>query len=323
MSILSALSIKKTLFSGFVACLLSATLTTGAWADTQIAEPAQASLATPDWSLINLRLEDVAQDHINAFGFIIDAHAEIDLQNTDWDAGNLSFRFDVQSSDLLLLSTPNPLSVQLSGQFDVKTTDLGTDKKVNLTAEVSLNGDVVSVLRHINELIADCSTYDRADMFMVHFCAYSEHIAQNNDASTYQPALESLRDALVTLAPNNNRVPLIPPFNNQKGWMDEFFSVLMGALITGDDTSSSVVAEIDLSTLLNFPAQGQAVLKISNGSLLLSLTGEAVLSDADYSSYKNTLQKGLLLLQDGDPDFMAEIYQYSFLVFGLIEGFLN
>lgn len=316
MSILLSLSVKTPILRGLFAALMC--VSTSAWAKVQ--EDTYSTMAL-DWELINVRLADVAQDHINAFGFILDAHAEVDTQSTDWDAGNLKMRFDVQSTDLSLLSTPNPMSVQLNGQFDLQTTDLGADQKIDIAAEISLNGDVISVLRHVNELIADCSTYDRSDLFMVNFCAYSDHIMQNSDASSYQPALESLRDALITLSPTH-RLPLLP-FTYQKSWMDEFFSVLASALVTGDEDSSSVVADIDLSTFLNFPVQGTVTLKISNESLSIILSGQALLPTAEYDAYKNTLHGGLILFQDGDADFMSEIYQYSFLIFGLIEGFLN
>lgn len=276
------------------------------------------SVYTPDWSLINIRLTDVAQDHINAFGFVLDAHAEVDVAATDWDKGDLRLRFDVQSVDLSLLSTPNPVSVQLTGQFAVNTVDLGLTKEVDVEAEISLSGGVIHVLRHINELIADCSIYDPTETFMVHFCAYSDHIAQNDDPASYQPALESLRDAILSLSPQSS--PLL--FRN-KGWMEDFFDVLAQAIVTGDESSSSVVADIDLSTLLSFPVQGQATLRIDASAITLSLKGKAVLSNADYDSYKQVLGNGLSLFQNGDQDFMSEVYQYSFLIFGLIEGFLN
>lgn len=301
------MAVRKYAFLGLLTSLLGLSLM-----------PTQKTWAAPDWQLVNHRLANVAADHINAFGFVHDAHATIDEAFTDWDAGNLKAQFDVQSVDLFLLSTPDPQNIQLNGDFQLQTQDLGLQKEITAHAEISISGNIVFLLRHLNELIADCSVYDATELFMVHFCAYSDIVAQSDDVSTYQPALEELKKAILTFSPAQGS-PVLP----QKSWVDEVFNVLLNSKISGDEISVSLFADIDLNSVFNLPIMANAELKITSKDISILLNGSALINNSDYEAYKNTIESALVAFQNGDQDTMAGLYQYSFLIFGLIEGFLN
>lgn len=279
--------------------------------------PSEAK-ASPDWTLINTGLTDVANDHVNAFGFIHSAHVFVDVTQTNWTQGRFVAGFDVQSIDLLLLSSTDIVNIELSGSVDLQTKDIDAQsKQVDMSFEVALTGGVIDVLRHINELIADCSAVGADETFLIEFCAYSSIIAGTDDVSKYALAMEHLKAAILSL--NNVNTSLTGSF----AWLSEFFNVLSAATITGDDTSVNIDSQIALQQVFGLDISADISMKLTAEALIITITGDSTLLNADYDQFKQSFEAVLLSFQEGDPDTISTLYQYSFLVFGLIEGFLN
>lgn len=271
--------------------------------------------AIPDWNVINTRLFDVAKDHVRAFDFIHDAHANIELAETDWQTGNLGFSFDVQSSDLFLLSTPDVQTVEVGGDFHISTTDTSTGKLVTASLDFKISGNVVYVLRHINELIMDCSISDPSDIFLTEFCQYSLIVASNDNVKDFGPALVHFRNAILSLNTN-------PPSANPTV-IDQIFTALTQAQIVTTNDSVAFVSDISLKQILGLDIEGTVQLKLTNNALTLEVIGASEMDEQTYQNFKLVLEDYLIKFQDGDQATLEKLYEYSFLIFSLIEGFLS
>jgi hypothetical protein len=260
-----------------------------------------------DWSTLNSTLQDLVQDHIDNYEFIEGGYVRFDESKSDLTKGSLDMSFEFNSTELNLLSSRTPQKIDLSGQLLVNTTDIGPLKKIDFTVGLNLKGETLLILKHINELFADCETVDPADLFKSELCSYIQLTTNANNAEDLQPAMESLRNALLQL---------FPSLTND----DEFKKLLTNMNIVkhnGTTLLSTVVNNLDLFGL---NISGEISLVFSDNDTQLTITGSALLSSSDYDAYLKSLEGFLVNLQNKDIDTTSKVTGYTSFVFDLLEG---
>lgn len=261
-----------------------------------------------DLDALNTSLESLVQTHIDSFEIIQSGSILIDKTKTDINQGALSFGFNFDSVDLTLVSTSQPQKIALQGQFDLKTAQFGTEKKVDFDISVTLKSDLLAVLKHINTLFSDCTSVDPNDVFMVEICNFVALTEASTSATQLVPALEALRKALVSLLPPDGST------NDELGKLLSSLNVVQQI----DSVMMSVVAT--QLELFGLDISGQVEMIFSDSGLEFKTSGATLLTEADYITFKSGLENTLVGLQNNDPNTVDSITGYTFFAFGLLEG---
>lgn len=262
---------------------------------------------TLDIDQLNLTLKDVVQEHIDTFDFLESGSVVVDKNKTDLAQGSLSLGFNFESTELNLQGAIAPQNMGLVGQLDVTTSTLGVQKKVDFQASIELVGNTLSILKHVNSSFADCSVVDPVDVYQVQLCNYVTEVQNASSASELSGALHSLRMALLEIIPNfTSNADLI---------------ALLQEITILEDVASTIVSSMVVNTaLFNLVIDADLTLTFANDRISLLAKGSTTLSESDYQSFVGTLEQTLIGVQTKDPDTLSMVYNYTFLVFDLLEG---
>lgn len=259
-----------------------------------------------DWDAVNSSLEAVVQDHVDNFEIIEDGVILVDKNKSNLDHGALSLSFNFNSSELNVLSSITPQRMALGGALDIQTTPVGSDYHVDFDLKVELKGELLVLLKHINQLFADCSSIDPTDEFSVLLCDYVSGVENAHSATELAHALTALKEALVSLFPDSA--------------YSELKDLLVSMEITEQVSSILATGIVNNLAIFGLSLDGNLNLVFSDTGLLVQAKGSAVLNDHNYHAFVDILKEGILGLQNQDPDTLNAINGYSYFVFELLEG---
>lgn len=272
-------------------------LTSSAWAQTSL-----------DWDQLNATFVDIVQEHVDTFDFLESGSIVVDKTKSDLAAGSLSLGFNFMSTELNLLSSNQPQTIGLLGQLDIQTIDLGTLKRVDFEGSISLRSNTLVVLKHLNQLFTDCSSVDPADTFQVEICKYVAGVENAKSAVELKDAIEAFRQALLTLFPSS------------VGSDDEFHKILSELNIVEQIDSVLVSAIVSNLELFGLSLSADLSLTFADDSITVQAIGSTILENADYQNFINGTENILVGLQTQDQNTTDMVYNYTFLVFDLLEG---
>ncbi len=260
-----------------------------------------------DVDQLNLSLVDVVQEHVDRFDFLESGFITVD-KSTDLSRGLLGLTFGFESTELNLLSSRIPQKIFLEGGLNIKTTDLGSVQKVDFEAVLNLKGDLLLILKHINQLFDDCANIDPQDNFQVELCLYIKTAGITTNANQLAPALESLRNALLTLISGNSPEDMM--------YKDLINSII---IVPGVDGVKASLLVNNLK-LFGLELSGEISLDFTNTGLLLKTSGSTLLNSANYASFIAGFEKTLIGVQNKDQSALDSIYNYTYFTFELLEG---
>lgn len=268
-----------------------------------------------DWTKVNTKLLDVASDHIDQFEFIKSMELNFDPQISDLDKGNLDFKFNLESEELNLFTSPDPQTLNIDGGLTLKATPIGALQRISFNADFNIRGNTLIILKHINELFNDCEDIESTDLFQLQLCDYIEKADLANKASELKPALESLKQALLLLDSSLTT-------GTSSSTNDIIFDIIKGLQIVVKNDSTLVNSIISQLNIFNVDVSGNIEMSFEEDALKVNITGAAIVNESEFDMYKNLVKDQLLSFQAGDQQTIDLLYQYTFFVFGLIEGFV-
>ncbi len=266
-----------------------------------------ANAQSLDWTKLNASLEDVVQEHVDTFDFLESGSIVVD-ENSDLSLGKLNLNLTFNSTELSLFNSNVPQRITLESGLSFNTTDLGATKKVDFLVSLNLKGEMLVILRHINQLFDDCANLDPQDNFQVQLCLYIEGVKTAKNATELVPALESLRQAILTLVPGSS--------SNDVMIRNLITSIIIQQTQEGT-IGSLLVNDFDLFGL---KLSGDLSFHFTDAGLFINVVGATLLSTVDYTSFMGSFESTLLGVQNQDPDTLLMITNYTYFAFDLLEG---
>ncbi len=261
-----------------------------------------------DWDQLNSSFITIVQEHVDTFDFLDSGFIAVDKSKSDLSTGSLSLGFQFKSSELNLVSSNIPQTLGLVGQIDLTTQDVAASKRVDFEASIGLEGDTLIILKHLNGLFATCDVVDPLDTFNLTLCKYVDGVESASSAKDLKVALEALREALLIVFPLTG------------GSNDEFHNIIADLNIVQQLNSVLVSALVNNLELFGLKITADVGLIFQDNSLRLQVIGSTILANQDYTKFVKELENILIGLQTKDPDTTDLVYNYTFLVFELLEG---
>lgn len=260
-----------------------------------------------DWTKLNTSLEAVVQEHVDTFDFLESGSIVVD-ENSDLSQGYLNLNLVFNSTELNLLNSSTPQRITLESELNINTTDLGANKKIDFVVTLNLKGEMLVILRHINQLFDDCANLDPQDNFQVQLCLYIEGVKNAKNATELVPALESLRQFVLLLVPGNSS-------------SDVMIRNLVTSIIiqqTQEGTMGSLL--VNNFELFGLELSGDLSFHFTDAGLFIKASGATLVTSQDYASFMGSVESTLLGVQNQDPDTLALISNYTYFAFDLLEG---
>lgn len=260
-----------------------------------------------DWTKLNASLEAVVQEHVDTFDFLESGSIVVD-ENSDLSQGYLNLNLIFNSTELNLLNSSTPQRITLESGLNFNTTDLGANKKIDFVVTLNLKGEMLVILKHINQLFDDCANLDPQDNFQVQLCLYIEGVKNAKNATELVPALESLRQFVLLLVPGNSS-------------SDVMIRNLVTSIIiqqTQEGTMGSLL--VNNFELFGLELSGDLSFHFTDVGLFIKASGATLVSSQDYAGFMGSVESTLLGVQNQDPDTLALISNYTYFAFDLLEG---
>lgn len=260
-----------------------------------------------DWTKLNSSLETLVEEHVDYFDFLESGVITVDPAS-NLNSGLLGLQFSFASTELTLLSSPNPQRMVVDGGLNLKTTDLGAFQKVGFEASIHLKGELLLFVRHVNKLFDDCANLDPQNNSQVELCLYIEAVNSATSATELEPALQSLKNFILLFFPGNSAQDI--------SYRNLITKILIQQTITGT-TASLLVNDLEF---LGLKISGEISLNFTDNGLELKTSGATLLNTTDYNRFITSLEKTLVGIQNQDQTTLDMVTGYTYFTFELLEG---